>query len=96
MSKKPKIYTVDLDDLDNLIISIIRRNNGITVAMLHHNIERDFGEDINPAIILSRIERLITFNIIFNNTESIGKYMSRRFYYNKDNDIGENGSGEHQ
>ncbi len=54
--------------------------------MLHYHIKTDFDKDINPAIILSRIERLISFEMIYNHNETIGKYTSRRFYYNKDFD----------
>jgi hypothetical protein len=75
---------IKLDDLDNLIISIIRRNNGITAVLLHCTIKTDFNRDINPAIILSRIDRLIAFGIIYNIVETVGKYVSSQIHHKFD------------
>lgn len=74
-------YEIELDDLDHIIVSIITRNSGTTAYQVHYSIENELNEDIDPAIILSRIERLLSFNILYNRTEIIGKYTSRRFFY---------------
>ena len=74
-------YEIELDDLDHIIVSIITRNSGTTAYQIHYTIEKELNECIDPAIILNRIERLLSFNILYNRTEIIGKYASRRFYY---------------
>ena len=57
-------YEIELDDLDHIIVSIITRNSGTTAYQIHYTIEKELNECIDPAIILNRIERLLSFNIL--------------------------------
>jgi hypothetical protein len=94
MSKR-KDYELKLDQLDNLIISIIKLNNGITAVLIQYKIRTEFNEDINPAIMVTRLDRLLVIGIIVYKAETVGKYYSRQFYFNKnwenyDKNMGQN------
>ncbi|MBD3172997.1 hypothetical protein GF326_11050 [Candidatus Bathyarchaeota archaeon] len=97
MFKKIDTIKSSLDDLDILILNIIKKNAGISASLLNFQINHDHNTTINPAIILSRLDRLLDLRLIYNKTEQVGKYSSRRFYYNhqgthgKDPDLTSNG-----